>query len=106
MARFIKGMPRPANAGRKKGSLNKKKLKKVSEILAENGVHPATELMKLVNQNDIDPKEVAGIWKELLTYCEAKPKEIEIIPEEPEPDELDELPDAALLQMVKDPEAK
>lgn len=68
---FQKGVPRHANAGRKKGSLNKSKILKVSDYLASNDINPVAKLMLLIPQ--LEPRDQAKIWMDLVSYCQAKP---------------------------------
>jgi hypothetical protein len=99
---FQKGMPKPANSGRKKGSLNKKRLKKVAEALAEAGLEPASEIVKEIALMD-EPKDRAKAWVELLAYCEAKPKAVEIDPNEDSlnPEDFADVSTEDLLKLVK-----
>jgi len=71
---FEKGMPRPPGSGRKKGSKNKPKPKGVYEFLAEHNIEPIAHLLKLVKDGDMQDKDRARIWMELLSYVYAKPK--------------------------------
>jgi hypothetical protein len=73
--RFQKGMPRPANAGRKKGSLNKKKFKKVAEVLAEHDICLVADILDLIINGDLKDKDRLDAKIQLLAYCQAKTKE-------------------------------
>lgn len=99
---FKKGMPKPINSGRKKGSLNKKRLKKVAELLAESGLEPAAEIIKEIAFMD-SAKDRAKAWADLLAYCEAKPKAVEIDPNEDSlnPEDFADVSTEDLLKLVK-----
>ena len=101
---FQPGQPRPPNAGRKKGSKNKIRIKKVAEVLAENGLNPVLEIVDILNNeaHDMKPAERAKLWLDLLSYCQAKPREIEPEPEDDPSEELQETPTEALLKLVKE----
>lgn len=71
---FVKGMPRPANAGRKKGSKNKKTLLRVADVFADKNIEPVTEILRLIDQLD-EPRDKLKAWLELLSYCQAKPRD-------------------------------
>lgn len=77
------------------GVPNKKTVAKVSEYLAEQNVNPAEEVLKIINEKKIvhDSKTNlqkeefalaaqarADLWLELLSFCHAKPKVLEINP--------------------------
>jgi hypothetical protein len=70
---FKKGMPKPAGSGRKKGTPNKTKLVRVADLFAEQGINPVDKVMELLP--DMRPEAQAKVWLELLSYCQAKPKE-------------------------------
>lgn len=69
---FQKGEPRHPAAGRKKGSLNKKKVARVSDYLADNNLNPTAEIVKLIPS--MSEQEQIATWFELLSYSQAKPK--------------------------------
>ena len=77
---FQKGQPRHENAGRKKGSKNKKKIARVAEFLAEKNINPAQEILNLINGVDEMGKPLLNAhgklmaWFDLLSYCQGKPK--------------------------------
>ena len=81
---FEKGKPRPANAGRRKGTKNRKKLIPVEEILATANFNPAEELMKVLPS--LEPLDRAKILIQLLDYYCPKVKPIEVPAPAPEPD--------------------
>lgn len=73
---FVKGMPRPANAGRKKGSLNRVN-PSAAERLAELGCDPL-QGMALIAANKKNPVEVRGrMYAELAKYRYPQLKAIE-----------------------------
>jgi len=74
--KFQSGQPRPAGAGRKKGSVNKKKLLRVEEVLLAADLSPVDELIKLLPQ--LQPKDAARVLLELQSYVEPKPKAVEL----------------------------
>lgn len=100
---FQKGMPRPANAGRKKGSKNKKKLLRVAELLAEKDINPVDKVLRLIEH--MEPKDAAKAWLELLSYCQTKAREDESGDEMADDDDLldqfEQVTDEALLKLVK-----
>lgn len=107
---FQKGAPRPPNAGRKKGSKNKRKIPKVAEFLADKDINPAEEILNILEDDarldegdqKLSKRMRIEIWMDLLSYCQAKPA-AEKAPEDPgdEDDELDDISTDALLQIVK-----
>jgi hypothetical protein len=104
--KFQPGNPKPANSGRKKGTPNNKRLKTVSQALADSGLEPVIEIVKLLQHGDMKDKDRADLWVDLLSYCQAKPKEIED-PGDDVGDEnpLDGLTTADLLKLVRPNEA-
>lgn len=70
---FYKGMQKPPGSGRKKGVPNKTRLIRVADLLAEKAINPVEEIMALMP--DMRPEAQAKVWLELLSYCQAKPKE-------------------------------
>lgn len=105
--KFQKGLPRPANAGRKKGSLNKKKVYKISDYVAEQGICPAERIVELLEDsgNELKDRERLEGWLDLYSYCHSKPKP-EIETEDPnatgEGTETDrEITKADILTLVK-----
>lgn len=113
---FIKGMPRPSNSGRQKGSQNKKRVIKVAELLAERDINPAQKIVEIIEWaekgeitgiNDIKKyltaKERADIWLDLLSYCEAKPKAIESLYDDGfNSENFEDVSSEDLLKIVKD----
>lgn len=107
---FVKGQPRPPNAGRKKGSKNKKKVARVADYLADQNINPAEEILALIHGKDKDgepfltPYAKVQAWMDLLSYCQAKPKEIEIDADDDDSDLEEAISEAAsskLLSIVK-----
>lgn len=113
MAAFQKGVPRPPNAGRKKGSKNIRKVAKVADILCEKGIDPTLEILKILETlNDegesvLKPRERIEVWMDLQSYCQAKPKAVDEDPnDEVDEEEFQDLTSADLLKLVKPNEAK
>lgn len=107
---FQKGQPRPPNAGRKLGSKNKKKLRKIAEVLAENGIDPAQEILDILNTDDetkqLSPRVRAELWLEVLSYCEAKPKASEEASSDSDDlDDFENVSNEELLRLIKSPGA-
>ncbi len=90
---FVKGQERPRGSGRQKGTPNRKTVAKVSDYLGEQGINPAEEVLKIINEkvpikNDageviaenfvLQSQARADLWLELLSFCHAKPKTLEI----------------------------
>jgi hypothetical protein len=113
---FLKGQPRPEGSGRQKGTPNKKTVAKVSDYLGEQGINPAEEVLKIINEKQLvanreglmEEKFVlasaarADLWLELLSFCHAKPKTLEIKQSDPDVDtsEFDDVSSEALLQVL------
>lgn len=107
---FKKGDPKPPGSGRKKGTPNKKKLLKVVDILAEKDLNPVVEILKLMNSLDskgkpaLSPSMKITAWFDLLSYCQAKPKEVEAEKDPLNPEDYEEVSSADLLKLVKKPD--
>lgn len=71
---FQRGDPRPANAGRKKGSKNKPKPLNVAQILSDLSIDPVKHLLSLIQKGNLRDIDKARIWMELMSYCHAKPR--------------------------------
>lgn len=71
-------------------------LTRVDEMMAKDGKHPYTELLKLLPE--LKPRDQAQVWLELLAYCQPKPKPIEAEKE----NELAGMSTAELVKLVKD----
>ncbi len=116
---FLKGHPRPEGSGRQKGTPNKKTVAKVSDYLGEQGVNPAEEVLKIINEKKmvttreglqqeefaLSSAARADLWLELLSFCHAKPKTLEIKQSDPDVDtsEFDDVSSEALLQVLNRP---
>jgi hypothetical protein len=50
----------------------------VAEALAEEGLDPATELIRIIQAGSLEPKVQASILNELLQYTQPKLKSIEV----------------------------
>lgn len=97
-------MKKIPGSGRVKGTPNKKKWIKISELLAEKDIHPGEEILAILNNEDVRPADQIKAWLELLSYCEVKPKENESARDEEESEidsELESLSDAQLIRLVK-----
>lgn len=93
---FKKGDSKPALSGRKKGSLNKKTILSVDQILADKDINPTEEILKLIPTLSDGGKIQA--WFELLSYTQAKPKPSEDTAKDASDDEV--LTMADILEMV------
>lgn len=71
---FLPGQKKPARSGIKKGQKQVKTVvrQRVHEVLATAGKHPVKEIMKLLETGDIQDRDKAKIWLELLQYIEPK----------------------------------
>lgn len=96
---FQKGKPRHPDAGRKPGSKNKKTVLRVKEILAESGINPTEEILKLIPI--LEPEEQLKAWGLLLSYCEVKPREDEAPPIEGTEDLAEKLRDVSDSNLIK-----
>lgn len=72
--KFVAGMPKPENSGRKKGTPNKK-TKELQEILGS--FNPAEKLMEIYNSTE-DEQLKASICKDLLKYVYPQRKAVEM----------------------------
>lgn len=95
---FQKGQPRPPNAGRKKGTKNKKRVPLVTEYLASRGINPINEILKLIPELESDQRFQA--WKTLLSHTQPNLK-AEIIPSAPPAVPEQSTPTSQLLSLVK-----
>jgi hypothetical protein len=75
-------------------------------MLAESDLHPAQEAIELLQNGDMKDGERAKLWLELLSYCQAKPKEDPNAGDDDSDDEdpLDPLTTPQLLKLIKNPE--
>lgn len=102
--KFVKGQARLPNAGRKKGVPNKRKFQKVADVLAEQGIDLVSDILKDLVSGDMKDADRVRFKFELLSYCEAKPKENQDDTGEHEADLLDDMSDEQLLKLVKSTE--
>lgn len=106
--RFTKGHEKIPNSGRKVGSKNKRKIPKVADFLAEQGINPAAELLNMIESGDLSPHAVSQIWLDLLSYVQAKPKEIEADDDATNDDDLiakfKSLSPGEILRLVRSPD--
>ncbi|HEX8608470.1 MAG TPA: hypothetical protein VF679_07520 [Pedobacter sp.] len=72
---FKKGQKPPPGAGRPKGSLSKKKILKVDEVLALSDFNPTQKLLDMYATMDDEQK--IRVLCFLITYSQAKPVEQE-----------------------------
>lgn len=100
MAQFQKGQPRPANAGRKLGSKNKKKFAKVAQVLAEQDLDLVGDILDLLAHGDLRDKDKLDGMLQLLSYCQAKPKDEGPQDDEEDDEAMDDLDDEQLLKIV------
>ena len=77
---FKPGEKRPENAGRKKGTPNKR-TQLLKPILDEMGYDPVKELLNTLSLMD-EYKEVAKIQMKLIEMCYAKPSTVNITSED------------------------
>lgn len=68
MGRFIEGQPRPANAGRKKGTKNKS-----TEVKEDLSCKPAKEVERILLSGELKPKDELWGWLELCKLYYKKP---------------------------------
>jgi hypothetical protein len=61
--------------GRKKGTPNKKTILRVEEVLAERGVHPVVEILKLLP--NMPASDAAKTLIDLLKFCQPPAKAAE-----------------------------
>lgn len=73
---FPKGKKRPENAGRRKGTPNKK-TQNLMEILNSNGFDPAQKLIDLYNRS-LDENVQCAVLRELIKYVYPQRKAIEV----------------------------
>lgn len=64
--------------GRTKGTPNKRQGFSVASLLADKNIDPIEEIMKLMLSGELRPNEQLRAWLELLQYCDAKRKAIEV----------------------------
>lgn len=102
---FQPGQPKPPGSGRKKGVPNKKKYKKVAEVLAEHDIDLVNDILLEIGQVD-EPKDRAKLKLELLSYCEAKPKAVDPGDASPlDPSDFEHISSETFLELVKPPGA-
>jgi hypothetical protein len=112
---FQKGQKRPLGSGRKKGVPNKKTLAKVEDFLASKDLHPAEEIVKIINEKKIVTDSTtnlqreefqltsiqrAELWLELQKFCQAIPKTLELTKGDGAED-LSEFDDVATTDLMK-----
>lgn len=65
---------RPEQNARKPGRIN---LKTVAVVLAEMGMDPTVELVKVLQSGKLDPKTASSVNLALIEYCQPKLKSID-----------------------------
>lgn len=97
-----KGIAKVPGSGRKKGSVNKRTLLRVDEVLSARGLNPVEEILKLMP--DLPPVEQARQWHEILKYVQPIMKAIEVDPKafqpDPEPSPAEDVSTDTLLALV------
>lgn len=63
------------NRSRKPVGIN---LRKVAEVLSEEGLDPTVEIVRILRSGELDPDVAARVQLELLQYCQPKLKAIEV----------------------------
>lgn len=87
---FKAGQPSANPAGR-----GKNWLKSVGEKCHGLGIHPFDKVMELLPT--LSNREQVQTWLELLSYCQPKPKQVEV-----ERDPIDDMPLPELIKVVKE----
>lgn len=77
---FQVGNPKPANSGRKKGTLNKK-THLLEEILTAKGVNPVEEILKMIPS--LEPKQQVDVHLELMSYLYPRRKAVDVVADAP-----------------------
>ena len=74
---FEKGDPKPANSGRAKKVGNKPKpdVLTVCEILKKRGFDVVERLLTLVESGELQARDEARVYLEIMSYIYAKPKQ-------------------------------
>lgn len=96
------GLPKSKSGGKQKGTLNKKTVFSVASLLVDKNIDPIEEIMKLLP--DLRPHEQLRAWLELLQYCDAKRKSVEVELQEAESDNeklFDAIPRHELIKLAK-----
>ena len=96
---FKKGEPRPLGAGRKKGSVNLKKVLKLSDYLKDNDINISKDIYETIMQID-KPSERAKALLDLYRFVDAPVKEKDLSADEPLETQLEETTEDNLLAMV------
>lgn len=108
---FKAGQVKTPGSGRKRGTGNKRLVRRLEEVLAEHGIDPAQKVLDVLAETvmtdagDVVPaisaaKRLEG-WLEILSYCQAKPKAVEVKEDELDLDDFAEVQTAQLLELVK-----
>lgn len=84
------------NPGRPKGSKNKKRVLRVEATLVEKGINPIEEILKLLPE--LEAEERAEVLLKLVPYYQAP---LKVNEEDPDDEDLEDMPEAALLSIAK-----
>lgn len=79
------------------GRLN---LRAVAEVLADAGLDPTTELVKIIKSNKLDLDVQAKLLTTLMEYVHPKKKSVEITGHEGGPVQIEHVPDNVLVQIA------
>lgn len=79
-----RGQGKTPGSGRKKGSLNKKTLLRVDEVLERHGTHPIDEIIALMPE--LMPHERVRTWLELMKYLQPVLRPLEVDPKDYQPE--------------------
>jgi hypothetical protein len=77
----------------------KRKYKRVDDELKRLGKDPLDELMKLMP--DLSDTMKAKVWLEILSYCHAKPKYIELTEDDLEREKLKAMSTPELIELAR-----
>lgn len=105
---FEKGKPKPAGSGRKKGTPNKISFVTARAMMQAKNFDPFQELMKLSQNEAVDPEARIKALTFLARYHQAPPPELPpgLPPPENPPPSLDQVPTKQLLASVVDDPTK
>lgn len=89
--------PEATGYSKSRGRLN---LRAVAEVLAEHGLDPTVELVKIIESDKLDPEVRAKLLTTLLEYVHPKKKSVEITGGEGGPIQVENVSDRVLLQIA------
>jgi len=81
------------------GGKTRIRIKRVDEVLAFEGLHPVTEIIRLINEGDLHDRDKLRAWFELLPYVQAQLKPVE---DKPDDSPLQALSTLELVQLVNE----